>query len=268
MDREHKAHPSRIWTTFKALIRTRLTAGLITILPILVTIWLVLVVFRWFRDASKWVVLGVLENSWFQHSVFRVAGMPGAHLDIDKVMQDYPAIDWGISLASILLTIALLYIVGLFAANVIGRRILALLETLVDRVPLVATIYRTLKQILALFGGDQTQGFKRVALVPFPNEITRSVAFITNTMRDAVTGEELCACFIATTPNPTTGFVFVLKRADIIEVDWSVEDAIKVVMSGGILSPEYVTMVTTANAANAGAAAQVRPGPCPPAALT
>ncbi|MEW6249492.1 MAG: DUF502 domain-containing protein [Planctomycetota bacterium] len=234
---------SRAWNTFKALIRTRLTAGLITILPILATIWIVLVVFRWLRDASRWVVVGVLENGWFQHYVFHLGGWR-TNISIEELMQAHPLLDWGISLFSVGLTFALLYMIGLFTANVLGRRLLGIVDQVADRVPLVKTIYGTLKQILKLFSGEQTRGFKRVVLVPFPNEKTRSVAFVTNTMRDARTGEELCACFIPSTPNPTTGFVFMLRRSDVVEVDWTVEDAIKVIMSGGVLSPMEVTLLT------------------------
>ncbi|MBP9026087.1 MAG: hypothetical protein KBH81_08090, partial [Phycisphaerae bacterium] len=72
----------------------------------------------------------------------------------------------------------------------------------------------------------------------------RTVGFITNTFKDSLTGEELCSVFIATTPNPTTGFVFVLRRSDLIEVDWSVEEAIKMAVSAGILSPPNITMMT------------------------
>jgi uncharacterized membrane protein len=68
----------------------------------------------------------------------------------------------------------------------------------------------------------------------------RSIGFITATTKDADTGEELCTCFLATTPNPTTGYVFVLRRTDLIELDWTVEDAISVIMSGGAGVPPEI----------------------------
>jgi uncharacterized membrane protein len=234
---------SRVGAAVRALIRTRVTAGIITVLPIIITLWLVRMIFGWLRDASLWVVDGVLLSS-MGRSVLTEWGIKESDLlsrGIDALPLRW---QWGISIFSVCLTFFVLYVIGLFAANIIGKRLLDLVDHVADRLPLVKTIYRTLKQILTLFGGDQTTGFKRVALVPFPNAMTRSVAFITNTMRDSVTGDELCVCFIASTPNPTTGFVFVLKRSDVIEVDWSIEDAIKIVMSGGILSPPDITLVT------------------------
>jgi uncharacterized membrane protein len=239
-DRKHR---SRLGATLRALVRARVTTGLITILPVVVTVWLVMVVFGWLRDASLWILdafllsplgRGLIEN-W---------GVTSQHLDAEGLRALPRGMRWGISIFAVLLTIGVLYFIGLIAANVLGRRMIGWFDTLVARVPIVKSIYSASKQILQLFSGQATQQFQRVALVPFPNDITRSVAFITNSFKDSVTGEELCACFVATTPNPTTGFVFVLRRADVIEVDWSVEEAIKVVMSGGILSPGYVTMAT------------------------
>ncbi len=252
-------HPSRVLATLRRLIRARITAGLITILPVVVTIWLVMLVFRWLRDTSLWVLNALVLNPW-GHKVLVAWGIPPEDITHEGLKSLPPPLQWGISIFSIVLTILLLYLVGMFAANVIGRRIIEWMEYLVGRVPFVKSIYSAAKQILSLFSGQQAQQFQRVALVPFPNEITRSVAFITNTFKDSVTGDDLCACFIATTPNPTTGFVFVLRRANIIEVDWTVEEAIKVIMSGGILAPTYVTMDT-----NAQRNARVPPATSPPA---
>ena len=234
---------SRVIGTLKALVKTRISVGLITILPIIITLWLVWLVFGWLRDASLWIVNLFLLSS-AGHATLESWGITPGQLTADGLKVLPSTMQWGISIFCVLLTFVLLYIIGVFSANVIGRRVLDLLDQLAARVPFVKTVYGALKQIMTMFGAERGQQFQRVALVPFPNELTRSVAFITNTFSDSETGEELCTAFIATTPNPTTGFVFVLRRADIIEVDWSVEDAVKVIMSGGILAPGYVTMMT------------------------
>jgi uncharacterized membrane protein len=240
---ESAAKRRRVSATLNALVRTRVTAGLITVLPIVLTVWLVTVIFRWLRDATRWVVVGLIENPVFQRYVFKL-DEDKPSVDLDVFLHEHATLDWGISVFSVLLTFTLLYIIGMFTANIIGKRILGWLDLLVDRLPLVKTIYRTLKQIFEVFAGDGKQNFQRVALVPFPNQVTRSVGFITNTVRDAISGEELCAVFLPTTPNPTTGFVFMLRRSDVIELNWSIEDAVKVIMSGGILAPEYITLVS------------------------
>jgi uncharacterized membrane protein len=96
---------------------------------------------------------------------------------------------------------------------------------------------------LSTFAGEQSQEFQRAALVPFPQEKMRCVGFITAIFHDSTTGEELASVFIPTTPNPTTGYLQILKRKDLVELDWSVEDAVRMIMSGGILRPDFVTMI-------------------------
>lgn len=234
--------PSRLWSTLKAVFRARLTTGVITILPIVITVWVVRVIFMWMRDASLWVVEWYLFSRW---------GLPvleswGVHPDhLTKIgLEALPThMRWGIYIFSVLLTILVLYVVGMFAANLIGRRVIHWLEQLLNRLPLVKTVYRSLKQILTALSGAQQQNFQRVALVPFPNPLTRSVGFVTGMHRDAITGEDLCSIFIATTPNPTSGFVLLVKRSDLIEMDWSIEEAVRMVMSGGILVPSAVSVV-------------------------
>ena len=252
---------SRVLSAVRAVIRARVTTGLLTILPIMVTAWLLWVVFGWLRDLSLWVIGILLHGPWSPALAARW-GVTADQWSARGLTALPPAVQWSIWGFAVVLTFFVLYLIGVFSANVIGRRIIDWVDYLVSRVPFVKTVYTALKQIVGLFSGQQSQSFQRVALVPFPNELTRSIAFITNTFKDSVTGEELCAAFIATTPNPTTGFVFVLKRTDIIEVDWTVEDAVKAIMSGGILSPQNVTMRTgKAGATSAAGGPQPKPEP-------
>jgi uncharacterized membrane protein len=253
---------SRVMAAVRALVRARITAGVLTILPIMITFSLVWIVFDWFRDLFRWLIGVTLRGPW--------GPLLAARWDVTSEQwraQGLAAlpqfVQWGVWAFAIVLTFFLLYMIGLLAANVIGRRVLDWLDYLVSRVPFVKSVYSALKQIIGLFSGSQAAGFQRVALVPFPNEITRSVGFITNTMRDAVTGEDLCAVFIAPTPNPTTGYVFMLRRADLIEVDWTVEEAVKAIMSGGIISPQNITMMTGRGMAPPRAGLESKPPPNP-----
>lgn len=249
----HKPKRSRLGATLRALIRSRITAGVITILPLLVTLWVVKLIFVWMRDASAWLVkafllsplgepyLRGLKFDFARWAELQTLPLPPSPQQFFKLVPWYW--QWGVGVLSVLLTIFFLYFVGLFAANIFGRRFIETMEQLLDRVPLIKTVYRGLKQILGSFAGDQTQSFQRVALVAFPDQRMRAVGFITNVFPDSLTGEELCSVFIATTPNPTTGYLQIVKRADITELDWSVEEAIRTVMSAGILKPAYLTIV-------------------------
>jgi uncharacterized membrane protein len=205
------------------------------------------------RDASQWAIQAFLLSSsghaYLEYLRFdfgrweRLAalGLPNPQ---EQFFQLVPApVRWSIAIFSVLLTIFVFYMVGLFAANVFGRRLIVWLEQVVARVPLAKTVYQAMKQIIWSFAGDQTQNFQRVVLVPFPQDRMRSVGFMTNVFKDSITGEELCTVFIATTPNPTTGYLQIVRRSEITELNWSVEEAIRTVMSAGILKPDFLTIV-------------------------
>jgi uncharacterized membrane protein len=231
--------PSRFRAAVRRILRARIAAGIIFVLPLWIAYFLIKFVFESMRDASLWVVQGYLQSSFGERFLERW-GIPSGGL-AERGLEALPAdIQWGVSIASVLLTILFLYLVGLFTANIIGRRLVGAVEHLVNRLPLVKTVYRASKQILEAFTGEEKREFQRVALIPYPSMEVRSIGFITALTRDVDTGDELCTCFLATTPNPTTGYVFVLRRSDVIELDWSMEDAISVIMSGGALVPPTV----------------------------
>jgi len=270
---------SRVAATLRVLLRTRIMAGLLVVLPIYVTIWLLRAVFGLMRDSSLWVVEAYLRSplgegllkSWRVAKPTGYKDWPDANPDFlnaevrqipvtDKLdflefrlghppeMEDFfnmlpETVQWATAIVAVLLTIVILYAIGLFAANLLGRRVINTFESALDKVPLVKTVYRSTKQILSTFAGEQSQEFQRAALVPFPQEKMRSVGFITAIFKDSTTGEELAAVFIPTTPNPTTGYLQILKRKELVELDWSVEDAVRTIMSGGILRPEFLTIV-------------------------
>jgi len=241
---ENSPRQSRAWVAIRRLLRARITAGLIVILPIWITYLLVKFLFEFMRDASLWAVEKYLETDWGKGLVASWGVSPDA-IDV-KGLDAFPlAGRWAIGVLCVCLTIFFLYCVGVLTANFIGKRMISGVEVLLDRVPLVKTVYRATKQILATLAGDQAQNFQRVVLVPFPSRETRSIGFVTSITRDSRTGEELCAVFMASTPNPTTGFVFVLPRSEVIDVDWTVEEAFSMIMSGGAIFP--ATSMAAAN---------------------
>ncbi len=239
-----EGHPRKrlsLAATLKALVRARLTAGLLLVLPIWITILLIRFLFTLMRDASAWVILGLMQSTTVADWVRAIGFVDYQPLATE--LRELPVgVQIGVSIFSVVLTFTLLYTIGLLAANIVGRRLIHSLESVVDRVPFVKTVYRSSKQILETFAGDQTQNFQRVALIPFPHERMRCVGFITAVFHDSVTQEELATVFIPTTPNPTTGYLQILRRADLTEVDWNVEDAVRTIMSGGIIRPEFLTI--------------------------
>jgi uncharacterized membrane protein len=240
----------RVLATMQALVRTRLTTGLLVILPIYVTYWLIRFVFELMRDSSKWIVEHFLRSQYGRpflerwkvpppEEIERHLGHVPSSAEIVAYLPD--SVQWGVAITSVLLTLFLLYMIGLFAANIVGRRVLELFEYALDRVPIVKTIYRACKQIFATFSGDRTSTFQRAAIVPFMTPQVKTLGFITNTFTDPASGTELCTVFVPTTPNPTSGFVLILRRSEIRELDWSAEESVQALISAGILFPSSFT---------------------------
>lgn len=250
---------SSILRALQALIRTRLSTGLITILPVVITLWLVQLLFGLAKGTSQRVVEWYLLSdagrpmlqAWnFDFETFEAIrenraniGMPTSGEQFIPLLPIY--VQWGIPLVAILLTLVVLYVIGFVSAHYIGKRVVEAVEAFFDRLPLIKTVYRGLKQVLSSLSGDQKQNFQRVALIPFPQEKMRCVGFITAIFKDSLTQEELATVFIPTTPNPTTGYLQILRRKELVELDWNVEEAVRTIMSGGIIRPEFLTIVPT-----------------------
>lgn len=239
----HHAPGSPVFGTLKAILRTRITAGLLVVLPLYITWLLINVVFDILRSASLWAVELYLTNTPYGRAALERWGIEASKLSNEGFNALPPMLQWSVSIVSVALTIGALYAIGVFAANIAGRRMIYLFELLLEKLPIVKTVYRASKQILEALTMDQSKSFKSVALVPFPDESMRSVGFVTSMFRDSLTGEELVTVFIPTTPNPTTGYLQILKRGDLVDVPWTFEEAIRIIMSGGILRPDYLTMV-------------------------
>ncbi len=238
---EMQIKPAATRTAWKTRLRTRLSAGLILVIPIWITVILVRFIFALTRDASLWMVEGLLLTPWGA-GLLDAWKVSAAALRADGVEALPPAWRWCLGILSVLLTLTTIYVLGVVTTHIVGRRLVGAAEALVDRVPLVKTIYRASKQVLETFAGESAQSFQRVALVPFPADDVRTLGFVTQLMPDPISGEELCAVFVPTSPNPTTGFVFIVRRDRVVEMDWTVEEAIKAVMSGGVLLPDIAAM--------------------------
>lgn len=224
---------------FSLRLRSRIMAGLVLIVPIWITYVVVTFVFRLMRDASLWLVEAVLLSPVGAPLLSRW-GLQSEQV-AERGLDALPlTMQWGIGAFAVILTIVALYLLGAVTTNVLGKRLVQLIEMVVERVPFVTVIYHASKKVLETLAGEGSQPFQRVVLVPFPNKDTHSVGFVTHVTKDQASGETLYTVFVATAPNPTTGFVFLIKPADVVELNWSVEEAMKVIMSGGVLTPDSV----------------------------
>lgn len=134
--------------------------------------------------------------------------------------------------------IILIFIAGLIVSNFLGKKILAGIETyFFHKIPVVGYFYKAIKQVIGSFSKTTKNGYLKVVFVEFPRKGMRSIGFVTNE-RVSQTGEKEYNVFVPTSPNPTTGFLLILREEEIITSELSVNDAIKLVVSAGKYTPD------------------------------
>jgi uncharacterized membrane protein len=148
---------------------------------------------------------------------------------------------WGMHGFGLLLMVVVLTLVGALTAGILGRIWLRFTEAVMRRTPVLRGIYSAVKQIFETVLAKKSQAFREVVLIEYPRPGIWTVAFITGQTVSVITrlvDEDLVNVFVPTTPNPTSGFLLFLPRADVHLLDMSVEDGLKLVISGGIVAPE------------------------------
>ncbi|MCZ7586070.1 MAG: DUF502 domain-containing protein [Deltaproteobacteria bacterium] len=206
--------------TLKKNFRNHFVAGLLVIVPL----WLTFLVLRFMVRMMDRALL-ILPDRWHpQHLIgFHVPG------------------------AGVVLTVFLVLVVGFTARNLVGRRLVAAVDTLFERTPLVRKVYAAFKQFtLTVLGGTQ-EHFHRAVVVEYPREGIYTIGFVTNRLPagrlERGRAGRYIAVFLPTTPNPTSGWVSLFPEADVMPLDMSVEDAFKIVISGGVVMPADNTAV-------------------------
>jgi len=142
----------------------------------------------------------------------------------------------------VILTIMLLLITGVLAANFVGRSFVGGWESLMDRIPVVRSIYSAAKNFAEIVFSDSGKAFKKVLLVEYPRKGIYTLAFQTASELGEVqgrTGTDVVCCFVPTTPNPTSGFIIIVPQKDAIELDMNVDEAVRLIMSLGVVIPTW-----------------------------
>jgi len=141
----------------------------------------------------------------------------------------------------IVIGVSILILTGAFAANLFGKKLVGIWEAVLGRIPLVRTIYTSVKQVLETLFASNSESFRRVVLIEYPRKGIWSLGFQTNealaAARDA-SEKDLISVFVPTTPNPTSGFIVMLPVEDVTQLDISVEDGFKFIISMGVIVPE------------------------------
>lgn len=202
-------------------VKRYLLTGLLTFLPLWVT-WLVFsFVFGLLADIGTPMV----------HAILGGLGLVAPHLARELSLK------WLLTIMALLLTVVSLYALGWLTSRVIGQRLLQTFDKLMQRIPLVQTIYGGTKKLMNVLQTrpDQVQ---RVVLVDFPREGMKVVGFVTRVMREDGTGREMAAVYIPTTPNPTGGYLEVVPVDQLTPTDWTMDQAMAFIISGGAVAPD------------------------------
>ncbi|MDX2244309.1 MAG: DUF502 domain-containing protein [Leptolyngbyaceae cyanobacterium bins.302] len=214
-----KEHRLPILQRLKQDLKNDLIAGLLVVIPLATTIWLTFTIATW--------VIGLLTRI-----PSRLSPFDGLNPLLVNLLNLF--VGFAVPLAFILL-------IGLMARNIAGRWLLDVGERTLQAIPFAGALYKTLKQLLETLLKDSGNRFRRVVLVEYPRAGIWSLAFVTGVVGAEVQSHfsgSMLSLFIPTTPNPTTGWYAIVPENEVINLAMPIEDAFKVIISGGIVTPD------------------------------
>lgn len=203
--------------------RKAFLAGVLIILPLVITVWLVGLLFG---PVQRFVTPPVV-------AMLRWMGLSG--------ILEAPGGGVAATLIGLTLTVVLIYLVGVLGSNIIGRSLVRGLDNFALSIPFVKSIYGSARQLIETFGATRRGAFEQVVLIEYPREGLFTVGLVTSdTAGEAqeVTAEHLVNVFVPTTPNPTSGVLVMVPEEDLVPLQMTVEEALRLVVSGGIVVPE------------------------------
>jgi uncharacterized membrane protein len=207
-----------------ARLRTSFLTGIVVIAPVALTIWLI------------WSVIG-----WFDGLVLPF--VPDAYRP-EKILNTFFGYDLKLNIRGVGVVVFLVFatLVGWLAKGLIGRSFIKYAENLVNRMPVVRSFYSGIKQIAETVFAQQERSFEKACMIEYPRKGIWAIGFISTTAKGEIAERNsskgsMVSVFVPTTPNPTSGFLLFFPKADIVELDMSIEDAAKLVISAGLVYP-------------------------------
>ena len=193
------------------MLKKFLIAGCLVWLPIIATVWIISVLVSLFDRLVDILPAAYRPDAWF-----------GIHI---------PGI-------GIVVAVLVVLVTGILVTNILGNKLMQWADAFLHHVPLVGSLYSTIKQVLQTVLSSEGKSFRKVLLIEYPRQRLWSIAFLTSdasTEVNTATGEEMITAFVPTTPNPTSGFLIIVPKANVKELSMSIEEAFKVVVSLGTL---------------------------------
>ncbi len=205
-------------------LRANLLTGVVTVIPILVTVFVFSFFLELLSDIGRPKVI-IIANTVRPLSP-----------ELARWLIEVP---WFSSGLAIVLTLAMFYVLGWAMSRLVGRQILRAVENFLKRIPLVTTIYGSTKKLIEAFQTDSEKA-QKVVLIEFPHARMKAVGLVTRTFIDEDTGEEIAAVYVPTAPNPTGGYLEIVPVAELVPLDWTVDEAMTFVISGGTTAPDHI----------------------------
>ena len=200
--------------------RKYIFTGIMSIVPIAITYWIVENLFVFFSKPGKYLIDILYQFYLFENFIF--------------ITRFYNYLAYVIGFT---LTLFFLYFLGLIVSNVLGRKIYNYFEEFLNKIPIVNKVYKTIKQITNTFSKPNNQAFQKVVLLEYPRKELWTLAMVTG----ECTNLKNISCyklFVPTTPNPTSGYLIISEKTNVIETSISVEEGLSIIISGGMVSPE------------------------------
>jgi uncharacterized membrane protein len=201
-------------------IRGYFLAGVLVTMPLAVTF----AVASWFVIFVDSKIVPMIPQAW----------------NPDTYIKDHVGFEIGLPGLGVVVLLIAITLIGAMTAGFIGRFVIRTGETVLARMPVIRSLYSAIKQILETVLRQQSQAFRQAVLVEYPRRGIWAIGFITGETEgevQSITTEEVLNVFLPTTPNPTSGFLLFVPRDDLVNLDMSVEEAVKMVISGGIVTP-------------------------------
>mgnify|MGYP001156883760 FL=1 len=204
----------------KQKLQKYIITGIMSIIPIALTYWIIKNLFLFFSGPG-----GSIIGIFFPES-----------LNSKYVIAGFTVISPMQKILGFILTIIFLYILGLVISNVIGKKMYKFFESILSKIPVVSRIYKSIKQITATLSMPNSKAFQKVVLIEYPRKGVWTICMVTGETMDK---EELYYnVFVPTTPNPTSGYLLFIKASETKELQMSVEDGLKIIISGGMIGPD------------------------------
>lgn len=206
-------------------MRKYFITGLLILVPLAITAWVLNLVIST-MDQSLLLVPGSTKPSiWFGHQLPPLSSIPGL---------------------GTVLTVLIVFFTGLLTNNLVGNYVVKLWEKLLQRIPIVNSLYSSVKQVSDTLFSPSGNAFRKAVLVPYPHQHSWTIAFLTGVPGGDAANHlvgDYVSVYVPTTPNPTSGFFLMMKRSDVVELDMSVDAALKYIVSMGVVAPAEVVAV-------------------------